>query len=209
MGVPGSGVIGAVVTVVAEVLGPLAVSGAVLAAFAALLLRRVSLGNAAVFGALLALAVLAEAWLQGSPGLLVAAGVVAGTKAVGLPMALRHVAPAGATRPLAVRAVAGVAAVALAIALTAPGWGVAGADPGLALAAPLGMALLGLAAMMLRDDPAGQAMGVVALEGGTVIAAAAVPGMPGVALLALAAAALSAACVAVLVRRSMPAGTAP
>jgi hypothetical protein len=202
-------VIGAVVTVVAEALAPLAVSGAVLAAFAALLLRRVSLANAAVLGALLALALLAEAWLQGSPGLLAAAGIVAGTKAVGVPMALRHVVPAEVTRTLAVRAVAGVAAMALAIALTAPGWRVTGPDPGMALAAPLGLALLGLGAMMLRDDLAGQTMGVVALEGGAVIGAAAVPGLPGVALLALGAAALSAACVAVLVRGSMSGGTPP
>lgn len=200
--------IGAAVTVVAEALAPMAVSGAVLAAFASLLLRRVSLANAAVLGTLLALAVLVEAWLQGSPGLLAAAGIVAATKAVGVPMALRHVVPAQATRSLAVRAMAGVAAMALAIALTAPGWGVAGSNPNLATAAPLGLALLGLGAMMLRDDQAGQAMGVVALEGGAVVAAAAVPGLPGVALLALGAAGLSAACVAVLVRGTMTGGSA-
>jgi len=198
---------GPVQAVLVAALLPLAESGAVLAAFAALLLRRASPACAAALGALLALAVLAGAWMQGSIGLALAALVVAGTKAVGVPMALRHVAPTEVSRPLAVRAGAGTAAIVLAIALTAPGWGAAAADPAVALAAPIGLVLMGVLATVLRDDPAGQAVGVVALEGGVVVAAAAVPGVPGVTVLALGAAALSAGCIAVLLRGAMPAGT--
>ncbi len=178
---------------------PLAGAAMLVLALALLLARRVGPIGALVAAqaACLALAALAQAWLQASwQGMAVAALALA-IKAVALPRGLRALAPvleeSGPVKPVALAA-AGVAVAALALAVAAP---VAGA----VLATALAVILAGWLAMALRRDAAGQVAGVLALENGLVLALVAVPVFPGMAAIALATLVLPAAALLPSVRR--------
>ena len=178
---------------------PLAGAAMLVLALALLLARRVGPIGALVAAqaACLALAALAQAWLQASwQGVAVAALVLA-IKAVALPRGLRALAPvleeSGPVKPVALAA-AGVAVAGLALAVAAP---VAGA----VLATALAVILAGWLAMALRRDAAGQVAGVLALENGLVLALVAVPVFPGMAAIALATLVLPAAALLPSVRR--------
>jgi len=188
---------------------PLAGAAMIVLAFALLLARRTAplIAASAVQGALLALAVLAQAWLQASVDLLLAAALALAAQAVAVPMLLRHIAPLlpdAPPRAMVVPASAAVALAALAVALAT------GAAPdGHVLAAPLALLLLGFLALAVRRDDLGRTGGVLVLGNALVLALAAAPGMPGSALVALATLALPAASAGMLARRTLAGGTAP
>jgi len=182
---------------------PLAGSGMLVLALALLVARRVGpIGALVAAQAMcLALAALAQAWLQANwQGVAVAALALA-VKAIAVPRGLRALAPVleegGPAQPVALAA-AGVAVAGLALAVLAP---VAGAT----LATALAVVLAGWLAAALRRDPAGQVAGVLVIENGLVLALVAVPVFPGMAAVALATLALPAAMVWLLVRRLLAA----
>jgi hydrogenase-4 membrane subunit HyfE len=182
---------------------PLAGAAMLVLALAVLVAGRVAplAGLVAVQAACLALAALAQAWLQESWQLLaVAAGTLA-AKSVALPRGLRALEPVLDEAPAGIPvglALAGTGLAGLALAVMAPVVG-----PG--LAAALAVMLAGWLATALRRDRAGQAAGVLVLENGLVLALVSVPVFPGVAALALATLALPGAAALVLVRRLLAA----
>jgi len=187
---------------------PLAGAAMIVLAFALLLARRTVplIAASAVQGALLALAVLAQAWLQASVELLLVAALAFAAQAVAVPMLLRHIAPLlpdGPPRGMVAPAAAGVALVALAVVLAT------GAAPdGHVLAVPLALLLLGCLVLAVRRDDLARTGGVLVLGNALVLALAAAPGMAGSALVALAALALSTASAGMLARRTLAGGMA-
>lgn len=188
----------------------LATVALLLMAVAGLLARRAPqvLASGAAQGAVLAAAVLAQAWLQASTWLLAAATLVAAARAVAMPILLRQVPLEGAVRLRRTGlAVAASALVALAawLGASAPAEGV-GAAGGIGVVVPLALALVGCLGVAMRQDSQGRLSGVMALETAAILAASGVPGLPGVALLVLCSNALSAAAVMLLVRRALLGG---
>ncbi len=182
---------------------PLAGAGMLVLALALLIARRVGPIGALVAAqaACLALAALAQAWLQGSwQGVAVAALALA-VKAVALPRGLRALAPVleedGSGLSVGLAA-AGVGVAGLALVVVAP---VAG--PGLAMASAV--VLAGWLAAALRRDAAGQVAGVLMIENGLVLALVSVPVFPAMAAVALATLALPAAAMVLPIRRLMTA----
>ncbi len=178
----------------------LGAAGLLLLALAVPLARRAGAagGLLAGQGACLAAVLLAQAWLQGSWQLLAVAGGTVAVKLVALPRGARMLAPAlGEAAVPGWIVVAGVALALPVVTLAAP-------VAGMAMAAALAVVLLGALLAALRRDAVGQVAGVLTLENGLVLALAALPVFPGVALLALAALALPGAMVVALLRRVLP-----
>ena len=182
-------------------------------AIAAMLARRaaVAVGLVTAQAACLAIALLAEAWLQAAWPLLAVATFTLATKAVALPLALRSIAPALSDAPARNPIGPASAAVALAgLALVAMPHA---AGPAMAVA--FAVMLVGGLAVVRRDAGLaapvviGPVIGVLVLENGLVLALGVAPGLPGVVLLALATAALPATFLLLLVRRLLPAQANP
>ena len=182
-------------------------------AIAAMLARRaaVAVGLVTAQAACLAIALLAEAWLQAAWPLLAVATFTLATKAVALPLALRNIAPALSDAPARNPIGPASAAVALAgLALVAMPHA---AGPAMAVA--FAVMLVGGLAVVRRDAGLaapvviGPVIGVLVLENGLVLALGVAPGLPGVVLLALATAALPATFLLLLVRRLLPAQANP
>ena len=172
-------------------------------AVATLLARRaaVAVGLVATQAACLAVALLAEAWLQASWSLAAVAVFTIAAKAIAPPLGLRAVSHALAEAPA--RSLIGPAAAAVALAGLAVVAMPPTVDPAIAVA--LAVMLVGGLALARRDGGAiGPVIGVLVLENGLVLALAVAPGLPGAALLAIATAALPAAAVLVLMRRLLP-----
>lgn len=169
-------------------------------AVATLLARRaaVSLALVVAQAACLAMALLAEAWLQVAWSLVAVAVFTLAAKAVALPLGLRAVVPVLADGPR--RGVIGPASGAVALAGLAVVVMTPAADLGTAIA--LAVMLVGGFAAIRRDT--GAVIGVLVLENGLVLALGTAPGPAGVALLALATAALPTAALVVLMRRLLP-----
>jgi len=183
-----------------------AAAAMLLLALAALLARRAGLlvGLVAAQAVLLALILLAEAWLRADWPLAAVAGLTVAAKAVALPWGLRALAPALGDPPRrgpAVPAAGGVALAGVVMVLAAP-------PAGLVMALALAVVAVGGLAASWRRDPAGQTVGVLVLENGLVLAIA-TAALPGAAALALASGMVSAAVLLGLVRRVLPAAGAP
>lgn len=191
----------------------LAAAAMLVLAIAAMLARRaaVAFGLVTAQAACLAIALLAEAWLQAAWPLLAVAAFTLATKAVALPLGLRSIAPGLSDAPARNPIGSASAAVALAgLALVAMPHA---AGPAMAVA--FAVMLVGGSAVMRRDAglarpvSVGPVIGVLVLENGLVLALGVAPGLPGVGLLALATAALPAAFLLLLVRRLLPAQANP
>ena len=172
-------------------------------AVATLLARRaaVAVGLVATQAACLAVALLAEAWLQASWSLAAVAVFTIAAKAIAPPLGLRAVSHALAEAPA--RSTIGPAAAAVALAGLAVVAMPPAVDPAIAVA--LAVMLVGGLALARRHGGAiGPVIGVLVLENGLVLALAVAPGLPGAALLAIATAAMPAAAVLVLMRRLLP-----
>ena len=196
----------------------LAAAAMLVLAIAAMLARRaaVAIGLVTAQAACLAIALLAEAWLQAAWPLLAVAAFTLATKAVALPLGLRSIAPGLSDAPARNPIGSASAAVALAgLALVAMPHA---AGPAMAVA--FAVMLVGGSAVMRRDAglarpvsarpvSVGPVIGVLVLENGLVLALGVAPGLPGVGLLALATAALPAAFLLLLVRRLLPAQANP
>jgi len=182
---------------------PLAGAGMLVLALAMLLTRRVGpIGTmVAAQAACLALAALAQAWLQGSWQGVAVAGLALAVKGVAVPRGLRMLAPVlpeGGSSLAVGLAASGVGLAGLALVVVAP---VAGFGPALALA----VVLAGWLAAALRRDAAGQVAGVLVLENGLVLALVSVPVFTGMPAVALATLALPAAALLPPVRRLLAA----
>lgn len=172
-------------------------------AIAALLARRPALAVAlvAIQAACLAVSLLAEAWRQAAWPLVAIAVFTIAAKAVALPLGLRGITAALVEPPA--RDPIGPAAVAIALAALALVAMPQAAGPTMATA--FAVMLVGGWALVRRNAGlVGPVVGVLVLENGLVLALAVAPGLPGVALLALATAALPAAFLLLLVRRLLP-----
>ena len=184
------------------IVGP-AAAATLLLAVAALLAPRPALAVRLVVAqaACLALVLLAQAGLQASWWLVAVAGFTVVAKAVALPLGVRALVPVMAEttgRLVSGPAAAAVALAGLAVVAMAPA---AGSGAAIALA----VMLVGGFALIRGDTGAlGPVIGVLVMENGLVLALATAPGLAGMALLALATAALPAAALLVLVQRLLP-----
>lgn len=179
--------------------------GVLLFSFVLLYQRRIT-GVIAAFaaqGALLALAVAWQGWVQGAPGLYLTALLAAVAKALLLPLALRrlvrHLGLHRAVEPalgIGASMVAGVALVALALMVVLPATAGAGLQAREDLALALSVVLLGMLMMITRHNAISQVVGLLSLENGLVLAASGVRGMPLVLELSTAALVLMLAAVA-------------
>ncbi|MCQ4161303.1 hydrogenase-4 component E [Roseomonas sp. GC11] len=186
---------------VAHLLG----GGMLLSGFVLLYQRRLAAmtGAFAAQGALLALAVAWQGFIQEEPGLFISALVAAAVKAVLIPLALRaFILRLGLQRRvepglgIGASLIAGVALVALACLVVLPATAGAAALLREDLAIALSVVLLGLLMMVTRRHAIGQVVGLLSLENGLVLAASGVQGMPLVVEIATAALVLVLAGVA-------------
>ncbi len=150
--------------------------------------------------ACLAVVLAAQAWLQGSWWLLAVAGFTLSAKAIALPLGMRALVPAVADT--SGRGVIGPAAMAVALA----GLAVAATPAVLGLGAAIALAvmLVGGFAALRHAGPFAPVIGVLVIENGLVLAIGSASGLGGMALLAVATAALPVAAVLVLVQRLLP-----
>lgn len=180
--------------------------GVLLCSFLLLYQRRTAavINAFATQGAMLGAAAAWQGWVQGEVGLTLTAAIALVAKAALIPAGLhalvrrldlhRQVEPALGIVP---SMVAGVALVAVAVLAVLPATGhAAGALAREDLAIALSVLLLGVLMMLTRRNAVSQAVGLLSLENGLILAAVGVPGMPLTVELSLAALVLALAMVA-------------
>ncbi|WP_426959118.1 hydrogenase-4 component E [Muricoccus radiodurans] len=154
-------------------------------------------------GTILALAAAWQGWVQDAAGLFLTALITFAAKGVLIPTALgrlsrrlnlhRGVQPALGIGP---GLVLGVGLVGLSVVVVLPVTSAAGVLAREDLAIALSVVLLALLMMLTRRSPVGQAVGLLSLENGVILAAIGVQGMPLLVELSVAALVLAVALVA-------------